>query len=115
MKLNLKYNATKVDEIEQSKKASIEECIKDTTVGNLALFIQKGLIDDNGNHGVSRAVAISTIDTYLEENDKEELVMDIMEALINGGFLSKELDVKKLRELKNKRLAQVNEEIENNL
>lgn len=115
MKLNLKYNATKVDEIEQSKKLSIEQCINDTTVGNLALFIQKGLIDDNGNHGVSRNVAISTIDNYLEENDKEELVMDIMEALINGGFLSRELDVKKLRELKVKRQAQVNEQIDNNL
>lgn len=115
MKLNLKYNATKVDEIEQTKKLSIENCINDTTVGNLALFIQKGLIDDNGNHGVSRNVAIATIDAYLEENDKEELVMDIMEALINGGFLSRELDVEKLRELKAKRQAQVNEEIDNNL
>lgn len=115
MKLNLKYNATKVDEIEQAKKMSIENCINDTTVGNLALFIQKGLISDSGTHGVSRAVAIDTIDKYLEENDKEELVMDIMEALIDGGFLSRELDVKKLRELKAKRQAQVNEEIDNNL
>lgn len=41
MKLNLKYNATKVDEIEQSKKLPIENCIADTTIGNLALFIQK--------------------------------------------------------------------------
>ena len=112
MKLNLKYNATKVDEIEQAKKLPIENCIADTTVTNLALFIQKGLIDDNGNHGVSRAVAISTIDTYLEANDKDELVMDIMEALINGGFLSRDLNVAKVRELKAKRQAQVNEEID---
>lgn len=115
MELNLKYNATKVDEIEQAKKLPIEQCINDTSVGNLALFIQKGLIDDNGNHGVSRSVAIDTIDNYLADNDKEELVMDIMEALINGGFLSRELDVKKLRDLKAKRLAQVSEEIDNNL
>ena len=115
MKLNLKYNATKVDEIEQAKKLPIENCIADTTVGNLALFIQKGLIDDNNTHGVSRAVAISTIDKYLEEYDKDELVMDIMEALINGGFLSRDLDVKKIRELKTKRQAQVNEQINNSL
>lgn len=115
MELNLKYNAVKVDEIEQAKKQSIENCISDTTVGNLALFIQKGLVDDNGVHGVSRAVAIDTIDKYLAEKDKEELVMDIMEALIKGGFLSRELDVKKLKELKAKRQAQVKEEIDNNL
>jgi len=115
MKLNLKYNATKVDEIEQAKKLPIENCIADTTVTNLALFIQKGLIDDNGVHGVSRSVAIATIDAYLEENDKDELVMDIMEALINGGFLSRDLDVAKVRELKSKRASQVNEELNNAL
>lgn len=115
MKLNLKYNAMKVDEIEQAKKLPIENCIADTTVNNLALFIQKGLIDDNGVHGVSRAVAVNTIDTYLENHDKDELLMDIMEALINGGFLSRDLDLAKMRELKRKQASQVNEEINNAL
>lgn len=112
MKLNLKYNATKVDEIEQVKKQPIENCISDTSINNLCLFIQKGLIDDNGSHGVSRAVAIDTIDKYLEENDKDELVFDIMEALINSGFLSKELDVENLRKLKNSRMAQAKKQLE---
>jgi len=115
MKLNLKYNAMKVDEIEQAKKLPIENCIADTTIGNLALFIQKGLIDDNGNHGVSKNVAMDIINNYLAEYDKDELVMDIMEALINGGFLSRDVDLAKIRALKMKRQAQVNEEIENNL
>lgn len=115
MKLNLKYNATRVDEIEQAKKLPIENCIADTSVNSLALFIQKGLIDDNGNHGVSRAVAISTLDSYLEEHDKDELVMDIMEALCSSGFLSRELDVEKMRKLKLKRTAQMNEEIDKNI
>ena len=115
MKLNLKYNATKVDEIEQAKKLPIENCIADTSVSTLALFLQKGLIDDNGNHGVSRAVAISTMDTYFEEYDKDELVMDIMEAFCKGGFLSRELDVEKMRKLKLKRTAQMNEEIDKNI
>lgn len=111
MKLNLKYTAVKVDEIEQTKKLPIENCIADTTVNNLALFIQKGLIDDNGNHGVSKAVAIDIIDKYLTESDKDELMMDIMEALIDGGFLSRSLDLKKVREVKKIRQDQVNEEI----
>ena len=112
MKLNLKYNAIRVDEIEQAKKLPIENCIADTTIGNLTLFIQKGLIDDNGTHGVSKAVAMSTIDAYLEENDKDELVMDIMEALIGGGFLSRDVDLTKVRELKAKRQAQMIEELD---
>lgn len=115
MKLNLKYNATKVDEIEQTKKLPIENCIADTTIGNLSLFIQKGLIDDNGMHGVSKAVAIDIIDKYLAEKDKDELVMDIMEALIDGGFLSRSVNIEKIKELKEKRQALLNEEIEKNL
>lgn len=115
MKLNLKYNATRVDEIEQAKKLPIENCIADTTIGNLTLFLQKGLVDENGNHGVSKNVAISTIDSYLEKYDKDELVMDIMEALMNGGFLSRDLDLTKVRELKTKRQAQINAEINNAL
>lgn len=112
MKLNLKYNATNVDEIEQAKKMPIENCIADTTIGNLALFIQKGLVDDNGTHGVSRHTALARIDAYLEEKDKDELVMDIMEALINGGFLSRDVDLSKVRELKAKRQAQIIEEMD---
>lgn len=113
MKLNLKFNAAKVDEIEQAKKLPLENCLADTTIGNLSLFIQKGLIDDNGLHGVSKSVAFKVIDEFLEENDKDELVFDIMEALINGGFLSRELDLAKLRKAKAKQQAQVQAELDN--
>lgn len=112
MKLNLKYNATRVDEIEQAKKLPIENCIADTTIGNLCLFIQKGLVNDSDGVGVGKSKAMAVIDEYLEENDKDELVMDIMEALINGGFLSRELDVSKVRALKAKRQDQLNEELD---
>ena len=111
MKINLKYTAVKVDEIEQSKQLPIENCIADTTVKNLALFIQKGYVNDGGSVGVSHSQALTIIDEYLENNDKDELVMDIMEALINGGFLSRELDLAKVRELKAKRQEQLNEEL----
>ena len=113
MKLNLKYNATKVDEIEQTKKLPIENCIADTTIGNLTLFIQKGLVNDSGNVGVTKAQALTVIDEYLAENDKDELVMDIMEALVESGFLSRDVDLTKVRELKAKRQALLNEELNN--
>ena len=115
MKLNLKYNALRVDEIEQTKKLPIENCIADTTIGNLTLFIQKGLVNDSDGVGVGKQKALAVIDEYLAENDKDELVMDIMEALMDGGFLSRDLDLAKMRELKAKRQAQLNEEINNAL
>ena len=108
-KLNLKYNATKVDEIEQARKLPIENCITDTSIGMLSLFIQKGLIDDNGQHGVSKTVAMDVIDKYLEESDKDELVLDIMEALVNGGFLSRQMDVAKMRQAINNKMSQAKE------
>jgi len=110
-KLNLKYNATKVDEIEQARKLPIENCITDTSIGMLCMFIQKGLIDDNGQHGVSKTVAMDVIDKYLEESDKDELVLDIMEALVNGGFLSRQMDVAKMRQAINNKMSQAKEMI----
>ena len=112
MKLNLKYNATKVDEIEQAKKLPIENCISDSSISMLTLFIQKGLVDDNGVHGVSKAVAMSTIDEYLKEKDKQDLLIDIMEALVDGGFLSRELDVNSIRRLKESKIAQAKLQLE---
>ena len=113
MKLNLKYTATKVDEIEQTKKLPIENCIADSTIANLVLFIQKGLVNDSNGVGVGKSKAMQVLDEYLAENDKDELVMDIMEALINGGFLSRDLDLAKVREVKAKRQAKLTEELNN--
>lgn len=107
MKLNLKFNATKVDEIEQVKKLPIENCIGDTSISSLVLFLQKGLVDDNGVWGVTKAIAMDTIDKFLEEDDKDELVFQIIEALINGGFLSRELNMDQIRKANKKQQEKV--------
>lgn len=107
MKLNLKFNATKVDEIEQVKKLPIENCIGDTSISSLVLFLQKGLVDENGVWGVTKAIAMDTIDKFLEENDKDELVFQIIEALINGGFLSRELNMDQIRKANKKQQEKV--------
>lgn len=112
-KLVLKFKASNVDEIEKTKGLSIENAIGDDTINNLALFIQKGLVKDDGTIGVSRAVAMDVIDEYLETHDKNELILDIMEGLINGGFLDRSLDVAKMRETMKKRATQVSEMIAN--
>lgn len=115
MELNLKYNASRVDEIEQARKLPIENCIGDTSIGMLLLFIQKGLIDDNGVHGVSKSVAMDILDEYLEKNDKNDLVLEIMGALVNGGFLSRELDVETMKQAKASKIAQAKKQLENEI
>lgn len=112
MKLNLKYNATKVDEIEKETNLPIDGAINNTRISNIVVFIQKGLIDDNGHHGVTKAVAMDVIDKYLAESDKDNLVFDIMEALINGGFLSRQLDVEKMRKAASKEQENVNKTLD---
>lgn len=108
-KLNFKFTAQGVDEIEKARQLPIQNCISDSSINMLALFLQKGLIDDNGRNGVSRAVALDTIDKYLEESDIDNLIFDITEALVNAGFLSRELDIAKMREKKNSVIAQAME------
>ena len=112
MKLNLKYNATKIDEIEKATGRPIEQVINDTRIGNVTLLIQKGLIDDNGVHGVTKATAMESIDKYLEESDLDNLVLDITEALVDGGFLSRQLNVEKMREALKKTKEQVNVQLD---
>ena len=115
MKLNLKYTALKVDEIEKARSMAIENCINNTTIDNLCLLVQKGLIDDNGIHGVSRNVALAKIDEYLQEYDKQELLLDIIGALVDGGFLPKSLDVKKLKKAVKTQTGKINQAVEESL
>lgn len=109
MKITFKFTASRVDEIEKTKGLPLGNCIADDTINNLALFIQKGAVDDNGRTGVSRTVALDMIDSYLEEHDKDELLLDIMEALCDGGFLSRTLDIATMRETMKKKMKQANE------
>ncbi|MCL2860387.1 MAG: hypothetical protein FWF46_07560 [Oscillospiraceae bacterium] len=111
MKLNFKFNATKIEEIEKSKGTPIEACLDDSTISNISMFVQKGLVDENGIHGVSKAVAMSTIDEYLKESDKEDLFIDIMEALVNDGFLSRTLNIQAMREMKKKKSEEITKAI----
>lgn len=110
--MNLKFNAIKVDEIEQAKKQPIENCVADTSISSLLLFIQKGMIDENEHWGVSKAVATDALDKYLEEKDKDDLVIEIMEALMKGGFLSRGLDLEKVKKAKSERMALANQQLE---
>ena len=113
MKLVFKFTATSIDEIEKTKGVAIENCIADNTINNLALLISKGLVNDNGTIGASRVVALSKIDEYLKENDKDNLLLDIVEALVDEGFLSRKLEVSKMRGIMEKRQEMVNNQLDN--
>ncbi len=101
MKINFKFNATIVEEIEQTRgKLPIENIVTDTTLGNLSLIIMKAAIMEDGRIGCTKNTALKLIDEYLEDekNDKNTLTFDIMEALADAGFLSRQMDVNAFRQ-----------------
>ena len=111
--MNFKFNAISVEEIEKAKGVPIENCVTDTTISTLALFIQKAVVDDDGKVGTSRSVAMTMIDEYLKNHEKQDLTLDIMEALVDAGFLSKELNVNQMREALTNYTKQVSKQLDN--
>ena len=112
MKINFKFNASIVEEIEQAKgKLPIENIVTDTTLSNLALFIMKAGVNDNGQVGCTKNSALRLIDEYLEDkdNDKNTLAFDIMEALAEAGFLSRQMDVRAFRQQQEVMIQEANQ------
>lgn len=110
MNITLKFNAKNVDQIERKHNNSIESLLGDVSVQRLAYFIEKAHYDeDTEKVGVSNDRSMELLDEYLAEHDKEDLLMDIMEALQKGGFLSRKVDVAKMRQALEKNTAQIGE------
>lgn len=108
--INLKFNAKNVDQIERKHGVSIEQLLGDTSVQRLAYFIEKAQYDeDREKIGVHNEQSYELLDAYLAEHDKEDLIMDIMEALQKGGFLSRKVDISKMREALEKKTTEVSE------
>lgn len=105
MKIPLKFNAKVVDQIEKNRKQAIENFLGDTTVANLTYLIEKAYHDtDTDKIGISNDRAGEVLDEYLGSgSDKEDLLLDFMEALQETGFLSRKIDVTDMRKaLQNK-------------
>lgn len=99
-----KFNATIVDTIEKHKKMPIGNVMGDNSIGNIAYIIEKAGVREDGGVGMSNSLAFKQIDAYLEAgNDTDDLNLDITEALIRDGFLSRALNVNEMRELKTAR------------
>lgn len=102
-KLNLKFNATIVDQIEKAAGVPIENCVGDTRVQSITRILKFAMIDHNtGTAGVSQTVAMDTLDHYLEQEgvDRFDLLIDITEQLVADGFLPQTVDTDKMRERK---------------
>lgn len=79
-KILFKFNASTVDSIEKRTGESIGNALTNTTISNIATFVELASVSEEGKVGMSRSLALKSIDAYLEEeNDMDDLVLDITE------------------------------------
>jgi hypothetical protein len=94
----LKFTARIVDKIERKYNVSIESLLGDTSVRSLAFFIEQSYYDEeNETIGANNEKSFTLLENYLKNNDKEDLLMYIMECLQQGGFLSRKIDIDQMR------------------
>lgn len=106
-KILFKFNASTVDSIEKRTGESIGNALTNTTISNIATFVELASVSEEGKVGMSRSLALKSIDAYLEEeNDMDDLVLDITEQLVADGFLSRGLSVGKMRALKESKVQE---------
>ena len=60
----------------------------------------------------AKVILFSHLGRIKEESDLDNLVLDITEALVDGGFLSRQLNVEKMREALKKTKEQVNVQLD---
>ena len=89
--MELKYTPRAVSEIEQESKRPVQDTLADFSMKTVLLFVKKGLMVDEDN-------AYKKIEEYLAKGkDTFELYTLIMQKLQEGGFLPRQLNLKKVQ------------------
>jgi hypothetical protein len=82
--MNLSYTPLDIKEIEKSKGVSIDEVITNPTIENIEFLLMKGMKKDKGE-------ITEIIDDLFKEHKKTGILLAIMEALVDGGFLDEQI------------------------
>ena len=91
MKLELNYTPRTIKEIEDAGKKPFLDLIQDYSMGNLAVFVAKGL-------KINEDEAYNKIEKYFAEGgDFMSLYVEIMEQLKERGFLPKAVDLEQIK------------------
>lgn len=114
--MKLSFSAKSVDNIERKFGVSIENMLGSTQMSNLAQFIERGYLDeDTQKVGVQNERSFELLQEYLKDHEKEDLLVDIMEALQEGGFLSRKLDLDKIRKSLIEKTAEIDKKLDEEL
>ena len=97
-KLNLKFTARDVAAVEEALNGSLEKIIASFKLTTLIQFLMVGLRDKSGNRlNLDEDKTFDLVDEKIKEYGKIELQIEVIDALIEAGFLPKAIDTSKLR------------------
>ena len=97
-KLNLKFTARDVAAVEEALNGSLEKIIASFRLTTLIQFLMVGLRDKAGNRlNLDEDKAFDIVDEKIKEYGKIELQIEVIDALIESGFLPKAIDTGQIR------------------
>ena len=97
-KLNLKFTARDVAAVEEALNGSLEKIIASFRLTTLIQFLMVGLRDKSGNRlNLNEDKTFDLVDEKIKEYGKIELQIEVIDALIEAGFLPKAIDTSQLR------------------
>jgi hypothetical protein len=95
--MELKYTPRTIASIEDVTKRPITEIVGEFSMRNIVLLVSKGL-DKNEDE------TYTLLEEYFQTGDMVALYVEIIEALKNGGFLPRTLNLDSLKETLNKEI-----------
>ena len=97
-KLNLKFTARDVAAVEEALDGSLEKIIASFKLTTLIQFLMVGLRDKDGNKlNLDEDKTFDIVDQKIKEFGKIELQIQVIDALIEAGFLPKAVDTSQMR------------------
>ena len=97
-KLNLKFTARDVAAVEEALNGSLEKIIASFRLTTLIQFLMVGLRDKSGNRlDLNEDKTFELVDEKIKEYGKIELQIEVIDALIDAGFLPRAIDTSQMR------------------
>ena len=97
-KLNLKFTARDVAAVEEALNGSLEKIIASFRLTTLIQFLMVGLRDKSGNRlDLNEDNTFELVDEKIKEYGKIELQIEVIDALIEAGFLPRAIDTSQMR------------------
>ena len=97
-KLNLKFTARDVAAVEEALDGSLEKIIASFKLTTLIQFLMVGMRDKSGNRlDLDEDKTFDLVDEEIKKYGKIELQIQVMDALIEAGFLPKAIDTGQIR------------------